>query len=220
MPQASCVWVKLKKQTNSKKITLKILTMRSVLRRWNIAAGSLHAYTLRGSFSSDSPLSHVGTDGFPQMVDISKKENSVRSAHAQTSLVIPDNLKLTFSDDKDNIEVTSKKGPVFATAILAGIQGAKKTSELIPLCHPIPLDDCDIKLSYFGTSTPARIVVDCIVRTSSKTGVEMEALTGATTAALCVYDMCKALSHDIIIAETKLISKIGGKGGNFIRTKL
>ena len=101
------------------------------------------------------------------------------------------------------------KGPIFTTATIAGVMGAKRTSELIPLCHPIPLEDCDVAITSQRGGTELR--VDCRVATSSKTGVEMEALAGCTVAALCVYDMLKAVSHDIVLAETKLMSKRGGK---------
>jgi cyclic pyranopterin phosphate synthase len=89
-------------------------------------------------------------------------------------------------------------------------RGAKRTSELIPFCHPLPIDTCNVDMSFDPTDK-CRLFVDCTVKTTHKTGVEMEALTGASVAALVVYDMCKALSHDIVIAETKLMSKSGGK---------
>jgi len=106
-----------------------------------------------------------------------------------------------------NDELISKKGPVFQTAIIAGVMGAKKTAELIPLCHPIGLEDCQIKISV----VKSKVVIDTVATVKSKTGVEMEALTAASVAALTIYDMCKALSHDIVIEEVKLMSKTGGK---------
>ena len=108
----------------------------------------------------------------------------------------------------NNDEILTKKGPVFQTAIIAGTMAAKKTSELIPFCHPIGLENCRININVNDAD---EIVIECITTVTSKTGVEMEALTGATVAALTVYDMCKALSHDIVIRETRLISKTGGK---------
>src|SRR5690606_5912935 len=99
------------------------------------------------------------------------------------------------------------KGPVFQTAIIAGIMAAKKTSELIPLCHPLPLDDCKIAIRLEGTEA----IIECSAACHHKTGVEMEALTGASIAALTLYDMCKALSHHIVIGEISLIEKSGGK---------
>lgn len=111
-------------------------------------------------------------------------------------------------------EIFSKKGPVFATAIVAGVMAAKKTSEIIPFCHPIPLESCqiDVKIGNAGECDETiPITVDCTTKTSGKTGVEMEALVGANSAALCIYDMLKAVSHEIEISDIKLISKSGGK---------
>ena len=101
-----------------------------------------------------------------------------------------------------------KKGPVFATAVIAGIQGAKRTSELIPLCHPLPVDQISVTCEVQGTH---EVEVLCTVRVTHKTGVEMEALTGATVAALTIYDMTKALSHAIVIRSVQLVTKTGGK---------
>jgi cyclic pyranopterin phosphate synthase len=102
----------------------------------------------------------------------------------------------------------SKKGAVFQTAIVAGIMAAKKTGDLIPLCHPLGMDNCMINISLNEVD---EVVIECTASITAKTGIEMEALVGASVAALTVYDMCKALSHDIVIKETKLISKTGGK---------
>lgn len=104
-------------------------------------------------------------------------------------------------------ELITKKGPVFQTAIIAGVMGAKKTHELIPFCHPIGLEDCQVTIS----PKKETVVINSSVVVTSKTGVEMEALTAASVAALTVYDMCKALSHDIIVKEVKLLEKTGGK---------
>ncbi len=105
-------------------------------------------------------------------------------------------------------EIQTKKGPVFHTAIVAGVMAAKKTHELIPFCHPLAIEDCKIEIRL-GEDGVARI--DCRVKVTHKTGVEMEALTGASVAALTIYDMCKSLSHDIVIGETYLVEKRGGK---------
>jgi cyclic pyranopterin phosphate synthase len=102
----------------------------------------------------------------------------------------------------------TKKGPVFDTAIIAGVMAAKRTHELIPFCHPIPLEDCKLSIEWGAGN---EVVIECSVRATHKTGVEMEALTGATTAALTIYDMCKALTHGIEIREVALLSKSGGK---------
>ena len=104
-------------------------------------------------------------------------------------------------------EIQSKKGPVFATAIIAGVMAAKKTHELIPFCHPLGLENCKITIDVDGRQA----VIDCHCKVHHKTGVEMEALTGASVAALTIYDMCKALSHDIVIGPTLLMVKTGGK---------
>ncbi len=121
------------------------------------------------------------------------------------SIVVLDDVIL---EQLQNEEIHTKKGPVFQTAILAGIMGSKKTSDLIPLCHPLGLDNCKVDISV---NAQQEVVIDCTAKITAKTGVEMEALTGATIAALTIYDMCKAFSHNIVIKETKLMEKTGGK---------
>ena len=106
-------------------------------------------------------------------------------------------------------EIASPKGPVFSTAILAGIQAAKKTPDLIPLCHVVPLDDVSVEIT--PSEDGRELVVDCRAKATHKTGVEMEALTGATMAALTIYDMTKALSRDVVVREVRLMEKSGGK---------
>jgi cyclic pyranopterin phosphate synthase len=137
------------------------------------------------------------------MVDVGGKAVTEREAHARAVVVLPEAVLAALDGD----EIKSKKGPVFATAIIAGVMAAKKTHELIPFCHPLGLDKCDIDVVIDGD----RALIDCVCKVTHKTGVEMEALTGASVAALTVYDMCKALSHDIVIAETRLMMKTGGK---------
>jgi len=149
-------------------------------------------------------FSHLDEKGDPAMVDVSNKEITTRLAKAQSVVVLPREIIEIIQKD----EIHSKKGPVFQTAILAGIMGAKKTSDLIPLCHPLPITKCDIDISI---SENQQVIITCEVKTSGKTGVEMEALTGASVAALTIYDMCKAFSHDIVIESTQLQSKSGGK---------
>jgi len=134
---------------------------------------------------------------------VSSKAVTAREAHARAVVVLPKEVLAALDGD----EIQSKKGPVFATAIIAGVMAAKKTHELIPFCHPLGLDNCDVAIAIDGD----RAVIDCRCKVTHKTGVEMEALTGASVAALTVYDMCKALSHDIVIAETRLMMKTGGK---------
>jgi cyclic pyranopterin phosphate synthase len=148
-------------------------------------------------------LSHVDDNNRPSMVDVGGKTVTAREAHARTVVVLPEAVLAALDGD----EIRSKKGPVFATAIIAGVMAAKKTHELIPFCHPLGLDNCDVAITLRGD----RAIIDCRCKVTHKTGVEMEALTGASVAALTVYDMCKALSHDIVIAETRLMMKTGGK---------
>lgn len=150
-------------------------------------------------------LSHIdATRNEPTMVDVGHKRVTKRTAHAQTLVTLPQNIVDLFDSPT---ELQGPKGPVLTTAIIAGVQGAKSTSQLIPFCHPLPLDRVDVRIELKGRD----LVIDCIAACTHKTGVEMEALTGASVAALTVYDMCKALSHDIVIRETKLVSKTGGK---------
>lgn len=153
-------------------------------------------------------LSHVDKKNRPAMVDVSAKEITSRVATACSVVRLP--KKVLEQVNKD--EIFTKKGPVFQTAIIAGTMAAKKTSELIPFCHPIGLEACAIDIVI---NADQKVVISCTVRTQHKTGVEMEALVGASTAALTVYDMCKALSHEIVIEETKLLEKKGGKSGDY-----
>ena len=137
------------------------------------------------------------------MVDVSEKVATDREAHARTIVDLPPEVVAELNGD----EITTKKGPVFATAIIAGVMAAKKTHELIPFCHPLGLENCRITIEVAGQQA----IVDCRCKVHHKTGVEMEALTGASVAALTVYDMCKAMSHDIVISDTRLLAKTGGK---------
>lgn len=138
------------------------------------------------------------------MVNVSEKKITKRSATARSIVVLPQEVLDQFQDG----DITTKKGSVFQIAIIAGVMAAKKTGELIPLCHPLGLDDCQINIDF---NEALEVVIDCTVTITAKTGVEMEALTGASIAALTIYDMCKAMSHDIVIKETKLMQKSGGK---------
>lgn len=150
-------------------------------------------------------LTHIDKKNNPTMVDISDKEITQREAHARSIVWLPDSVtnKITKGGD-----IESKKGPVFSTAIIAGTMGVKNTSNLIPFCHPLAIDSIKIKINHESKNI---LHIDCVVKITGKTGVEMESLTGATIAALTVYDMCKALSHEIRIESTQLISKTGGK---------
>ncbi len=150
-----------------------------------------------------SSFTHLDETGKPQMVDVGEKSATVRTAEAESRIYLPPAVLQHF----DGTELTTKKGAVFQTAVIAGIMAAKKTPDLIPLCHTLLLENCQVHIAIAGQEA----VIRCTVRTTGKTGVEMEALTGASVAALTVYDMCKALSHDMEIRHTRLIRKTGGK---------
>lgn len=150
-------------------------------------------------------FSHLDAQNRPAMVNVGNKPVTPRTAHAVAVVSLPPELAALLRDG----DIATKKGPIFQTAILAGVMGAKKTSELIPLCHPLPLEDCQIELQ--SDAKRGEITIHCRVRTTAKTGVEMEALTGASVAALTVYDMAKAVTHGIIIKEIRLLEKTGGK---------
>jgi cyclic pyranopterin phosphate synthase len=149
-------------------------------------------------------FSHLNEQGQATMVDISDKQISHRTATARSIVSLP----AAVLEQLTNGDIQTKKGSVFQTAIIAGIMAAKKTGDLIPLCHPLGLDNCNINIQL---NAAQEVVIDCTATITAKTGVEMEALVGASIAALTVYDMCKALSHDIVIKETKLVEKTGGK---------
>lgn len=149
-------------------------------------------------------LSHLDDENNPMMVDVTQKQVTYRIAVARSIIVLPAEVLRHLTGG----ELQSKKGPVFQTAIIAGIMAAKKTGDLIPLCHPLGLDNCNLTISL---NDQHEVVIDCTASITAKTGVEMEALVGASIAALTVYDMCKAMSHDIVIKETRLIEKTGGK---------
>ena len=149
-------------------------------------------------------FSHLDESGKATMVDVGSKAVSMRIARAQAIVYLPESVMVHFNGQ----DVETKKGGVFQTAILAGIMGAKKTSDLIPLCHPLALDNCTVDIQV---SKNNELIITTEASIESKTGVEMEALTAASVAALTVYDMCKGMSHDIVIKEIKLLLKSGGK---------
>lgn len=148
-------------------------------------------------------FSHVDSDARPTMVDVGDKSVAKRTATAVARVRFPHAVAAALRDQQFN----TSKGPVFQTAIIAGTMAAKRTHELIPFCHPLGIESCKLAIDMEGDDA----VVRCTVSVHHKTGVEMEALTGASVAALTIYDMCKALSHDIVIAETRLVEKRGGK---------
>ena len=149
-------------------------------------------------------LTHLDADNNPSMVDVGEKKITKRTARARAIVVLNDDI-LQYLDKGD---IRTKKGAVFQTAIIAGVMAAKKTGDLIPLCHPLGLENCHIEVFL---NEKREVIVDCTASLTAKTGVEMEALTGASIAALTIYDMCKAMSHDIVIKEIKLMEKTGGK---------
>jgi cyclic pyranopterin phosphate synthase len=148
-------------------------------------------------------LSHIGEQGNIRMVDVGSKPSTMRLAIAEGIVVLPDNIVSHFA----NNELHMAKGPVFQTAIVAAIMAAKKTGDLIPLCHPLGLDHVQVNIRM--KDNEAHITAEASV--FGKTGVEMEAMTAVSIAALTIYDMCKAMSHDIEIRRIRLIKKTGGK---------
>jgi len=148
-------------------------------------------------------FTHIDASGNPQMVDVSNKKVTKRLARAQASIFLG---KEIISRMQGN-ELITEKGPVFQTAIIAGVMAAKKTHELIPFCHALNLEDCKITIEV----KKQRAIIKTETVITAKTGVEMEALTAASVAALTIYDMCKALSHEMVIEEIKLLEKTGGK---------
>ena len=149
-------------------------------------------------------LTHLDSDGRPSMVDVSAKAVTARAAQAECRVKFPPAIAAQLRDNG----LKSAKGGIVDTAIIAGTMAVKKTHELIPFCHPLPIDGCRFTIDWCDART---LRITCTVRTTHRTGVEMEALTGATIAALTVYDMCKALSHAIVIGPAKLLGKRGGK---------
>ncbi|GAB3408053.1 MULTISPECIES: cyclic pyranopterin monophosphate synthase MoaC [Erwinia] len=154
-----------------------------------------------------SQLTHINAAGEAHMVDVSTKQETVREARAEAFVVMhPETLQMI-------IDGSHHKGDVFATARIAGIQAAKRTWELIPLCHPLLLSKVEVSLE--AQPQHNRVRIESLCRLTGKTGVEMEALTAASVAALTIYDMCKAVQKDITIEQCRLLSKSGGKSGDF-----
>lgn len=156
---------------------------------------------------SRNKLTHLDERGRPRMVDVGGKAVTHRTAHARVTVSFPPEAARAFAAN----EFATSKGPVFHTAIVAGVLAAKRTHELIPFCHPLGLEDCGIEIAMQDDAA----VIDCRVSLHGRTGVEMEALTGASVAALTVYDMCKSLSKGIVIREARLVEKTGGKSGDW-----
>jgi len=149
-------------------------------------------------------FTHINEENQPKMVNVGDKKITKRKATAKATMFLGSEIISHFKRD----DIITKKGPVFQTAIISGIQAVKKTSELIPMCHPLLINGTDIDIQIVDNE---HIEIICEVSIEGKTGVEMEALTGANIAALTVYDMCKAISQKMIIKEVKLVKKSGGK---------
>ena len=152
-----------------------------------------------------SKLTHLNANGEAHMVDVSAKADTARTAIAQSQVELTPAIVAAITDNN------LPKGDLFATVRIAGIQAAKKCSDLIPLCHPLPLSKITVDIELQGNS----LVISALCKTTGKTGVEMEALTAASVAALTVYDMCKGLDKGMVIRETKLLEKTGGKSGDW-----
>jgi len=149
-------------------------------------------------------LTHLDAANRPTMVDVGAKTSTFREASAEATVKLPPAV----ARELKRTGHRTKKGPVFDTAIVAGVMAAKKTHEIVPFCHPLPLERCSIDIT---DRAGGKIHIVCNVAVHHKTGVEMEALVGASAAALTIYDMCKALSHDIEIGPVRLLRKTGGK---------
>jgi cyclic pyranopterin phosphate synthase len=149
-------------------------------------------------------LSHVDSAGRPRMVDVGDKIATLREATAEARIRFPVDVASTLRAQG----MRSAKGSIVDTAIIAGTMAVKRTHELIPFCHPLAIERCAFDIDFDGSD---ELVIRCTVAVTHKTGVEMEALTGVSVAALTAYDMCKALSHEIVIADIRLIEKSGGK---------
>lgn len=161
--------------------------------------------------SSTTDLTHVDRDGKIKMVDVDHKDITVRTASARAVVQVGPSISRLIHEN------SLKKGNVLTVAEVAGILGAKKTSELIPLCHNIPLSN--IKVTVF-LNEKHEVIVQALIECSGKTGVEMEALTAVSIAALTVYDMCKAVSKDIAISDIQLVSKSGGQSGDYVKEEI
>lgn len=152
-------------------------------------------------------FTHINASGEAHMVDVSAKAETLREARAEAFVTMAPATLVMILDGRHH------KGDVFATARIAGIQAAKRTWELIPLCHPLALSKVEVHLS--ADIERQRVRIETLCRLTGKTGVEMEALTAASVAALTIYDMCKAVQKDMVIGPVRLLAKSGGKSGDF-----
>ena len=163
--------------------------------------------------SSIPQLTHLDADGRPAMVDVSAKAVTARSATAECRVKFP----ATVAAQLRASGLRAGKGGIVETAVIAGTMAAKRTHELIPFCHALPLDGVRIAIDWHGER---ELRIECSARTSARTGVEMEALTAASVAALTIYDMCKAVDRGMVISEIRLMKKTGGKSGAFLAEEM
>ncbi len=154
-------------------------------------------------------FTHINKNNQPKMVNVGDKKITKRTAIAKAEMFLGKEIINHFNDK----ELVTKKGPVFQTAIIAGIQAVKKTSELIPMCHPLLINGVDITIEIIDKE---QVEIFCKVSIEGKTGVEMEALTGANITALTIYDMCKSISQKMVIKNLRLVKKTGGKSDVFL----
>ena len=161
--------------------------------------------------NSKPDFTHLNTSGEANMVDVTNKTDSDRVAIAQSRILLGESVLIKVRDQ------SIAKGDLLATARIAGIQAAKKCSDLIPLCHPLPLSKVSIDIEEFIDNKNMGLSITATCKTNGKTGVEMEALTAVSVAALTIYDMCKALDKGLVIESIKLLEKQGGKSGHWIR---
>ncbi|MEY8349006.1 cyclic pyranopterin monophosphate synthase MoaC [Bacillus cereus] len=158
-----------------------------------------------------SSFTHFNDQGRAKMVDISDKKTTVRTAIARSSILVTKEIYDKISQNEIG------KGDVLAVAQIAGIMAAKRTSDIIPMCHPLLLKGVDVSFDWETAKEQYRLLIEVKVKTEGSTGVEMEALTAASATALTVYDMCKAVDKGMIIGETYLLEKTGGKSGDYVR---
>ena len=156
-------------------------------------------------------FTHFNEEGRAKMVDVSDKPESFRTATALSSIIVNQEIYEKITNQQ------MKKGDVLAVAQVAGVMAAKKTSDIIPMCHPLALSGIDIRFSWENNQDDYILHIKAFVKTKGSTGVEMEALTAASVCALTVYDMCKAVDKGLIIGQTYLVEKTGGKNGDFKR---
>ena len=164
--------------------------------------------------TTNSNFTHLSDSGEANMVDVSNKPDTARVALAQSRIVLSESILKKVRDQ------SIAKGDLLATARIAGIQAAKKCSDLIPLCHPLPLTKISIDIDEFVEKEKVGLAIIATCKTNGKTGVEMEALTASAIAALTIYDMCKALDKGLVIESVQLLEKQGGKSGHWLRQSI